>query len=249
MLNVDNTATQRHLAIKGTHNVRDLGGYATRDGSRTRWGILLRSDKLYHLSPASQQALLDLGLHTVLDLRYSIEMETEPDDFADSQGVHYIPMPLYELNGDGTLPAVPDNLEEMNRMILDHRQEQIVKIFRALFAPGALPGLFHCTAGKDRTGLIAALILGAVGVPDETIVEDYVLSAQYLNHLLDQLRKQAKQMGYDTAWYDRLLLCESDTMRHTLEYVTEHYASVPAYLLKAGLTQAELDQYRQSLVE
>ena len=249
MLNVDHTATQRHLAIKGTHNVRDLGGYATRDGSRTRWGTLLRSDKLYHLSPASKQAIIDLGVKTIVDLRYSIEMETEPDDFAHSQVVHYMPMPLYELSGDGTLPAVPDNLEEMYTMILDHRREQIAKTFRTLFAPGALPGLFHCTAGKDRTGLISALILGAVDVPDETIVEDYALSAQYLNHLLDQLRKQAKQMGYDTAWYDRLLTCEPDTMRHTLAYVTERYASVPAYLLKAGLTQAELDQYRHALVE
>jgi len=249
MLNVENTATQRHLAIKGTYNVRDLGGYATKDGSRTRWGTLLRSDKLYHLPPASRQALMDVGIHTVLDLRYSIEMEAEPDDFAGSPVIHYLPMPLYELNGDGTLPTVPDNLEEMYCMILDHRQEQIVKIFRALFAPGALPGLFHCTAGKDRTGLISALILGAMGVPEETIVADYALSGQYLNHLLDQLRKQAKQMGYDTAWYDRLLMCEPETMRRTLEHLAKHYENVPAYLLKAGLTQAELDQYRHALVE
>ncbi|HEY3342250.1 MAG TPA: tyrosine-protein phosphatase, partial [Anaerolineae bacterium] len=230
MLNVDDATSQRHLAINGTHNVRDLGGYTTRDGSHTRWRTLLRSDHLYRLSMSSRQALIDIGIHTVLDLRYTIEMEFEPDDFATSPVVHYIPMPLYELNGNGALPAVPDNLEEMYRMILDHRQEQIVRIFRALFAPGALPSLFHCTAGKDRTGLIAALILGAVDVPEETIVEDYALSAQYLDLLLDQLRKQARLMGYDAEWYDRLLICQPDTMRHTLKYLAQRYVNVPAYL-------------------
>jgi protein-tyrosine phosphatase len=249
MLNAENATLQRHLAIQGTYNIRDLGGYKTRDGSLTRWGTLLRSDKLYHLSPASKQAIIDLGVKTIVDLRYSIEMETEPDDFANSPVVHYMPMPLYELSGDGTLPAVPDNLEEMYTMILDHRQGQIAKTFRALFAPGALPGLYHCTAGKDRTGLMSALILGAVGVPEETIIEDYVLSAQYLNHLLDQLRKQAKQMGYDTAWYDRLLTCEPATMRGTLDHLAKHYGDIPSYLLKTGLSPTELDQYRQALVE
>ena len=97
--------------------------------------------------------------------------------------------------------------------------------------------------------MIAALILGAVGVPEETIVEDYALSAQYLNHLLDQLRRQAKQMNYDAEWYDRLLMCKPETMRHTLEYLTQRYMSVPAYLLKAGLSQPELDQCRHALVE
>jgi protein-tyrosine phosphatase len=248
MLNVENAASQRHLAIAGTHNVRDLGGYATCDGLHTRWGMLLRSDKLFHLPPAGRQALIDLGLHTVLDLRYSAEMETEPDDFAASQATHYVPMPLYELSGDGTLPAVPDDLKEMYCLILDHRQEQIVTIFRTLFAPGALPALYHCTAGKDRTGLISALILGAVGVPDETIVADYVLSAQYLNYLLDQLRQQARLMGYDAEWYDRLLMCEPDIMRHTLKHIEDHYESVPAYLRKAGLAQTELDHIRRTLV-
>ena len=249
MLNAENATLQRHLAIQGTYNIRDLGGYKTRDGSLTRWGTLLRSDKLYHLSPASKQAIIDLGVKTIVDLRYSIEMETEPDDFAHSQVVHYMPMPLYELSGDGTLPAIPDNLEEMYTMILDHRQGQIAKTFRTLFAPGALPGLYHCTAGKDRTGLMSALILGAVGVPEETIIEDYVLSARYLNHLLDQLRKQAKQMGYDTAWYDRLLTCEPATMRRTLDHLAKHYGDIHSYLLKTGLSQAELEQYRQALVE
>ena len=249
MLKEDYATSQRHLAIEGTHNVRDLGGYATRDGAHTRWRTLLRADKLDRVSPAGQQALVDYGIRTVLDLRYTPEMESEPDAVTESKVIHYIAMPLYELNGDGSLPAVPDDLEGLNRLLLDYRQAQIATVFRTLFAPGALPALFHCTAGKDRTGLIAALILGAVGVPDEAIVDDYALSAQYLDALFEQLRIQARRLGYDGEWYDRLLLCQPDMMRHTLEYLTEQYGGVPAYLRKAGLSQAELDSYRHALVE
>jgi protein-tyrosine phosphatase len=246
---LSDSTNQRRLALEGTYNVRDLGGYATTDGRHTRWRTLLRSDKLDRLTPAAQQALTEYGVRTIVDLRYRDEVSAEPDVFASSNMIQYLHFPLYELAGEGTLPVVPDNLEELYRLILDHRQEQIRLIVSTLVVPDVLPAVVHCTAGKDRTGLVIALILGAVGVPYETIVVDYALSGQYLHILFDELRVMAQQSGYDTAWYERLLLCKPETMRDTLAYLDERYGGVTPYLHKAGLIQDELDRLRNALVE
>jgi protein-tyrosine phosphatase len=245
-----NQGTQRHLSWEGTYNVRDLGGYATQDGQHTRWHTLLRADKLDRLTAKGQQQLLDYGVRTILDLRYTPEVEMEPDVLANSPRVNYLHIPLYELNGDdGTLPAVPDDLEELYRLILDHRATQMARIIGALVEPGALPALFHCTAGKDRTGLVAALVLGALGVHSDTIVADYALSAEYLHVLFDELRRMARRNGYDSAWYDRLLLCQPEIMQHTLHYVDTHYGGARGYLLQGGMTPAQLDRLQTLLVE
>jgi protein-tyrosine phosphatase len=248
---IEESTLERRLALEGTYNVRDLGGYATRDGRITRWHTLVRADKLNRITGAGQQALLDYGIRTIIDLRYTDEVTAEPDAFAQSStpGLTYMHLPLYELSGDGTLPIVPDNLEELYRLILDHRQEQIRRILSTLAAPGVLPGLFHCTAGKDRTGLIAALVLGTMDVPHETIVADYTLSGQYLHTLYDELRVYARETGLDTEWYERLLLCEPETMARTLTHLDRQYGGIKGYLHKIGLTQHEQDSLRAALVE
>jgi protein-tyrosine phosphatase len=243
------TSLQRRLELEGTYNVRDLGGYATRDGGHTRWHTLLRADKLNRVTPAGQHTLIDYGVRAIIDLRYSPEVQSEPDVFATSTALRYLHMPLYELSGDGELPVVPNGLEDLYRLILDHRQSQIQAIFNTLVSPGMLPALVHCTAGKDRTGVIVALALGAAGVPDETIVEDYVLSSRYLHTLLDELRALARDNGFDTEWYESLLTCVPETMERTLEHLNQAYGGIPAYLLKAGISEKQLAQLRDALVE
>jgi protein-tyrosine phosphatase len=118
-----------------------------------------------------------------------------------------------------------------------------------LTEPGALPALAHCTAGKDRTGMVIALILGAVGVPDETIVEDYALSGAYLDPLLDELRAQAARDGLDMDWYNRLLDTDPAIMRRTLVHLREQYGGAEAYLRAAGVSGRQLELLRGALVE
>jgi protein-tyrosine phosphatase len=88
-----------------------------------------------------------------------------------------------------------------------------------------------------------------VGVPHETIVEDYAISGEYLTDLFDELRVTARNNGYDSDWYDRLLLCQPDIMRHTLQYVDRQYGDITEYLLHTGVTREQLNQLRLSLVE
>jgi protein-tyrosine phosphatase len=240
---------QRHLNIDGTYNVRDLGGYRTTAGHLTRWHTLVRADKLNRISPTGQKCLQDYGIHSVIDLRYSPEVASEPDVFANDGVIHYRHMPLYELSGDGTLPVVPYDLKDLYRMILDHRQEQIRSIISELLLPGRLPAIVHCTAGKDRTGIIVALLLGAVDVPHEVIVEDYALSDQYLRILNSELRQQAISNGYDAEWFDRLLQCQPETMQDTLSHLDDKYGGIKDYLLQCGITANQFRQLHVSLVD
>jgi len=234
----------QRLSIAGTHNIRDLGGYVTTANQVTRTRLLYRADKLHNLVPAAQAALLSHGIRTIIDLRYTPEVEMEPDAFVHSNEVRYVHLPLYELTGAEILPRVPDDLYDLYVLIIENRREQITRIMRTLMTPYNQPALFHCTAGKDRTGIIAALLLGAVGVSDEAIIYDYAISKLYLNELLDELRAQAALNGFDTDWYSRLLICEPETMQRTLQHINESYGGVVAYLIGSGITAREIDAFR-----
>jgi protein-tyrosine phosphatase len=171
------TEPTRHLPFEGTFNVRDVGGYATADGRRTRWRTLLRADSLHRLSEAAQLQLVDMGLRTAIDLRRASEVADCPNVFCRSRSVRYRALPVFD---DVAERGAPRSLEATYRHALDTRQPQLRAIVGALASPRALPALVHCTAGKDRTGLVIALLLELAGVSRETVVEDYALSGRYL---------------------------------------------------------------------
>jgi protein-tyrosine phosphatase len=239
----------RHWPLAGTYNLRDIGGYATQEGGMTRWRTFLRADALHKLTPAAQQALIDSGVRTIIDLRHDEELATAPNVFANSDQVTYHNLPLFagaSPNGNRTMP--PD-LETIYRHVLDDRQAAIKAVFDAMTATDAFPVLIHCTAGKDRTGVIAALMLGLAGVHAETIAEDYALTAHYAEGLFVELRTAAAAAGRDLAVFERYLESKPEAMINTLAYLAEKYESVPAYLKQIGLTAAQIDRLRQQLLD
>ena len=239
----------RRIGLDTVYNLRDIGGYRTVDGRQTRWRLLFRSDSLHRLTPESQRALLAYGVRTIIDLRYREELVDSPSVFAQSSAVNYCPLALYQLDDPLVTAYQPQDLAQVYRMILELAQPQIRRIVGAIAAPGALPALVHCTAGKDRTGVIVALILGALGVPDETIVEDYALGASYLDPLLDELRAQAARSGYDTDWYNRLLESNPDTMRQMLSELRQRHGGPAEYLRAIGLPDQHILALRSALLE
>jgi protein-tyrosine phosphatase len=133
--------------------------------------------------------------------------------------------------------------------MLDARQSQICEILRLLATPGRLPAVVHCTAGKDRTGLIVALVLGLVGVSDETIVEDYALSATCLGEpFLEETRQRAVARGYTWEQYQPLVQCPPEFMQTTLQYIQERYGGIAAYARTVGLAPEHVDSLRDMLV-
>ena len=251
----DGRQSKRHLRLEGTYNVRDIGGYRTTDGRHTRWRRLLRADSLHRLTPASQAALVDYGVRTVIDLRFAHELASEPNVFANSTAAAYHHMDMIgdalqaELDG---LPPAAGHLERILRiytMMIDHRQRRLCEILSMLATPGVLPALVHCRGGKDRTGVIAAFALGLVGVPAETIAEDYALSARFL--LKRSLDEQAPDLEahYTSEQEYQRDCCPPDVMLGTLRHLDECYGGPQAYLLEGGLSPEQIERLRNELVE
>jgi protein-tyrosine phosphatase len=242
----------RHLPLPGTHNVRDIGGYATRYGTKTRWRTLLRSDSPHRLSVEGKVLLLTMGLQTVLDLRHATELAEAPSVFLDSTTARYVHHALLEdpaLRAANEQPVVR-TLEESYRYILESRSFVVAAALRRLAEPGALPGLVNCTAGKDRTGIIVGLALAVAGVPDEVIAEDFELSATYLTGTyFDEARIRAEKRGIPWERYQAHLVCPAPLMLGTLTWLREQYGSPEQYLAEAGFSELDRARLRNALTE
>ncbi len=181
-------AHTRVLPLQGGRNFRDLGGYRTTDGRTVKWGLLYRSGQMHDLTPADYVTLQKLGIRTVCDFRDTAERTKEPtlwpagqrpkvlsDDYA-------LDMSAMKIPGDPstwTQRQVVTAMTATYPKLLDQFNGQYRRMFAELLA-GAVPLAFHCTAGKDRTGVAAALLLTALGVPRATIVDDYLLSNEHM---------------------------------------------------------------------
>jgi protein-tyrosine phosphatase len=244
------TVQIRRLSLEGAINVRDIGGYPTLDGRRTRWGAILRGDSLHRLTESDQRILRETyGVRSIVDLRRESERDFAPSVYLDSTDVVYRPLPIFD-DTAGAPPAEPRTLELVYRGILDTRKERVGAVFRSLIEPRGLPALIHCTAGKDRTGLIIALILGLAGVSDAKIAEDYALTASYLTpEYYVEARGRAERAGYRWEDYQKLLVCPPELMSDTLVYLRATYGSPSRYLAACGLSAIELSNLREAILE
>ncbi|HVO44253.1 MAG TPA: tyrosine-protein phosphatase [Aggregatilineales bacterium] len=246
---IDNADSRsRHIDLEGTVNLRDAGGYETLDGRHTHWKTLWRSDSLHHLRPEGQKTLLDLGIRTIIDLRFPSEIAQSPSVFANSTAVRYHSIPLIPDTMPDNLP-IPDDLVALYIGFLDDCQAALRNILGTMLESGSAPVLVHCTAGKDRTGMVIALLLGAVGVPDATVVADYALTESYIGSLLPALRRDAVRNGLDTVWYERMLDCQPEFMAKALEYLHKRYGSAENYWRGLGFSAKQLDDLRMMLVD
>jgi len=236
----------RHLPIAGTYNIRDLGGYATTTG-QTQWRRMLRADALHRLDADGIAAVIATGVTTVIDLRHADELAHQPNPLAKAPGVAYHNVPLF----DGLAPNIMgegDVLLALYKMALVERQSTLAKVLRIIAnaPPGAV--LFHCTAGKDRTGLVALLLLAIAGVEAGLIVEDYSLTAALIAPMVEEMTAGAVARGADPAGFARLLASDPETMTATIAFIEEEFGSMPAYLASLGLDAETIEDLRNRLV-
>lgn len=237
----------RWLALDGTFNLRDAGGYPTGDGGLIRRRTLFRGDNLHQLSEPARTALLDLGLRTIIDLRGDEEAELWPNVWRTSPTVayHHLPLPNRLLLHSGAPPP----LHEIYQVMLEHGQSALRQILTILARDDAWPALVHCTAGKDRTGVMIALLLGLAGVSAETIAADYALTARALaSPELEVVRRTAANHGFAWATTPELLACGPETMRETLAFL-ERSGGIEAFVRHLGLSDQQIGQIRAALVE
>lgn len=181
---------QRHLPFEKIKNFRDLGGYRTLDGRSVRWGVLYRSGSLHKPNDADSKKLTGLNLSTVISFRAEHEMEREPNKLPE--GVRFVNVPME----DASTKVWHEARDEMvkNMKTLDPAEYMITtnielatkftpgykQFYRELLASNGSPVLFHCAAGKDRTGFAAATLLRILGVPQDIVMQDYLLTNKYL---------------------------------------------------------------------
>jgi protein-tyrosine phosphatase len=247
----------RHLRWNACYNARDLGGYATVDGGHMRWGAFVRADNLSRLTPAGQAALVEYGVRTVIDLRRAYELAIDLNPFATpsdaTRAVSYLNLPLgLGADRDGILAVQAAEQGDQPALaaifcrVLDHYGRGIAGVMNAIATapPGAV--LFHCHAGKDRTGLVAALLLALAGVPNTTIAEDYALSQLCLQPLFDNWLSQEPDPAKREA-LARMLGAVPETMLDILAYLDERHGGAARYLRAAGVAEADLERVRQRI--
>ncbi|WP_219420266.1 tyrosine-protein phosphatase [Pseudonocardia nigra] len=173
----------RWLRLEGLDNVRDVGGLPVRGGGTTRSGVLLRSGSLRHVTPGDVEHLVDVfGLRLVIDLRTQREIDRDGPTAVAEAGVETVALSFIPEEGR-PLPETGDDTDPLLRNYLGYlrdRGDNVVTAVRRLAAADAGPALVHCAAGKDRTGVLVALVLDAVGVDRDAVVADYALSVEQL---------------------------------------------------------------------
>ncbi len=236
-------AAQRQVEMDGPENFRDLGGYALIEGGQSRWGQVFRSDRLDALSDADHVRLDELRVATVFDLRSVAEIELAPDRLPD--GVRYVSLPMssdvaqhrsmFQRIIDGDLPKLDqaDMAGGYVRM-LEGFGDHIAEVITAVARGGRL--VFHCTAGKDRTGVMAMVLLGVVGVVDPHLLDDYEISSHYRSKAEpSQFAQHITAAGYDPANYAAMWGSDRLVMKLTLDGLRERWGTHDSYVRAIGV--------------
>jgi len=244
----------RRLPLSGTFNVRDVGGYATTDGRQVKWKTLLRGDALHDLDDEGRAFLAAYGVQTSIDLREEDERSSAPDRVGGDVRIVNVPMFSFgasDATGDeGVIDrASLTSLEDTYRLLVHTRGPALVAAIRHLADPVALPAIVHCSAGKDRTGVVIALALAAVGVPDEVIAADFAATSLFLNdEFRTALRARSGTVGRDEVVMARMLSCEPALILGILDEIRTKYGDIDVYLVQHGLATEELGTLRALLL-
>jgi protein-tyrosine phosphatase len=253
-------AAERLVPLEGTLNFRDLGGYLSDDGSRVRWGRLFRSDGLHALTDADHELLTAIGLRTVYDLRWASELEAQPSRLpAEGVVVHHLAVgedpegggDLLERIFSGEIEEISiERLVDIYNELLDQGAATFAKLLTHLTDDGALPAVFHCSAGKDRTGISAALLLRLLGVPRDVVLDDYELSTTYRTaKRLDALRPRFEEAGLDIDRFRDYLSAPRPVLAATLTRIETEHGGVEGYLRDGGMDSRTPGRLRELLLE
>jgi len=240
---------ERLIALEGAVNFRDLGGYPAGEGMRTRWRALFRADGLGELTEQDLEVLRALGIRTVIDLRSGTEVERSRFDVdAHPVAFHHFPF-IEELPDAEEFDRRPGLLGSQYQEILRDAGGQILSALEVLAAPGALPAVFHCTAGKDRTGVLSAIVLSLLGVDEPTVVGDYALSGEAMVRLRAKLIVKYPDSRDVLENIDEVFSADPAQMELLLDHLRELYGSVDDYVAGIGAPPAVVEGLRSALLE
>lgn len=247
----------RRLMTRGLYNARDLGGIPTREGKMTRFGVFVRSEAPVGLPQEDIQYLREYGVTASMDFRSTGEMETRPSDLRNV--IPYYPRPLFNEAAiiGGKKPPMPKKLswgEHYIEMAEESREWAVDVLSIAAQCPGAL--LYHCTTGKDRTGLMTCYLLSIAGAGRADIAADYCVSQIFLEPLYEKIRNGTMHLGpvgdnskahppVDESFFQT----PASAMLMLIDDLTARYGGVVEYLKTIGVAEETMQKIREKFVE
>lgn len=249
----------RFIPLEGAANFRDIGGYLTDSGQRVRTGRVFRSDELSNLTDMDITILNRLGMRRIFDLRCKEEVRKKADRIPEDAPYLYLHTPVYEKEPRWDyLPAILFRRHKLGKVLSDRYYFMIEKraeVFASILSFFAdlknLPAVYHCNAGKDRTGIVTALILSLLGVPEEIIIADYSLSNLGFDHYFREFVEDQRHapLGVADKEFQGLFIVQPEWMRNLLAHLQQSYGSVETYLIEKGKMQpVVIEQIRANLL-
>ena len=254
---------ERLLPMPGSINFRDGGGYETRDGRVIAWAKLYRSGVLSELSASDLAYLQNLEIRLICDLRTEAEVEKRPDKLPTKAPPSYLHLPAQSLDHSARLRGLAaiffnranlDGLmdEGYKRIMIDDNAPLIGSVLKEIADPANLPIVVHCSAGKDRTAIIMALIFTILGVPQQTILADYTLSNLHYEKIEAGIAQEVESLRHFGITVDHLqavILTRAERLQNMFLHIDQKYGSVQSYLLNfAGLHSDDIHQIRQNFL-
>ncbi len=248
----DPTALERTIELELVFNVRDLGGLPTLDGRTTRRGRLFRADGVHRLAGADLEVARRLGLRTVIDLRTDGEIERGGQFPVEAYPVdwHHLPI-LRRMWSDDDLVATTGAVDFLRDRYIDMLAVGAGSLARIVtLAADGTPTLFHCAAGKDRTGVVAAFLLGLLGVSHEEIATDYHATAGAMAAFVDWLTiTHPDALDSMTSQPPEYLEAPREAMTAFLAHVDERYGSMEDLAVHLGVATGDVDRLRATLLD
>jgi protein-tyrosine phosphatase len=241
------TITNRELRLEVAHNVRHIGGYATSSG-RVTTETAIRSASLHRLTDAGMRGLAEAGVTTIIDFRSNAERERSVTPDPAPYGIRHIHAPVFQ---EDASPVGLENAFPGFGTVYGRFLEMGRDAYRTLIEVTADAGgrvLFHCAAGKDRTGVAAALLLDMAGVDDETIIADYTLTEPLLKPMLEQWLPEMRERGVDETRAQQLLAAPRDAIETALKTLREKHGSAEGYARDLGVSDSTISALRARLI-
>lgn len=220
----------KRLFINEIENMRDLGGYITREGLTIPYNRFIRSNLPVSLNKENIEVLLKNNIKTVIDLRSDEEVQKKNSIFFNNIYFNYYHI---KINGNGRIPNKPEDVLASYVEMIEGKEE-IRKIF-SILAKNTAGVIYYCNAGKDRTGVISALILKLLGVNDKDIIDDYVVSGVFLHKMLNEFASNSSIKNIK-----EIITPRADIIIRLLDYIDDTYCGVEKYLESCGITEPEI---------
>lgn len=251
---------ERRVPLEGAVNFRDIGGYRTQDGQRIQWGKVFRSDGLSRLTHSDHRLMKHMGISRIIDFRTQAEVKSSPDRLPEDGSMSHVnlavshgPIDFVEAlkrlkKGDSSW-LTPDFMVNGYVNNIDKFAHVWGGVINEVAHSDGAPVLFHCTGGKDRTGTCAALILLALGVSEETVVDDHQLSNIYIADLLPAVYASIASYGVDPDIVFPYLTAPRNCILAVLDHINIKYGSAANYLeTKAGVSRSNQELLKKKLL-